>query len=539
MKKFVGFVLILILIFSLTTVASAEVYYSDTVNHWSSVDVNIATNVLNVFRGYSDMTFRPDNNITRSEFITILVRTGVKLGLLDEVYTTTMKYGDMENTEWSYTYVISYYEYMKNKIHDYKFEDIFKGYYFYPDKPITREESILLISALLKNSIYDNDIIYNDLDKSYKYYDEVKTLSSLGVLIGYSDGTLKLYNNITRGESAALIRRIYDNAKTFKINYLDSLQYMPIAGEDVLPFFGTYSLSTKDPLEKKYIKAKNTLEYLAFGGYIFEEDKHLYDNDAIGTLKTLKDEEFSNIAGVNFYLLKFGNVTTDEKVKLSNEILLDIANRNDLNDSELMQLFNLIKKYNTTEAYYMNALSKWYGKTNNTNAIINIKTLRYEHFIKVNNYTYVRNLIYKDAKANINIESMLNLNWNLEVDDDFDFLDFTDKNIYYSMYTIEEFNEALHNPYNKNMVILKNYVLVDDIIINSNIDFNNEELFYKYSKNKAYILYTLGQYERAFIETINDYKVVKNLKIYKTNRASIDENYTGILNMLKDKIFIR
>ncbi|MFA6782557.1 MAG: hypothetical protein WCR90_05050, partial [Sedimentibacter sp.] len=61
-----------------------------------------------------------------------------------------------------------------------------------------------------------------------------------------------------------------------------------------------------------------------------------------------------------------------------------------------------------------------------------------------------------------------------------------------------------------------------------------ENLFTKYSVNKLYVLNFLGEKERAFVEGMNDYDIIKAFEIYKKNRTVFDESYTGILKKVKE-----
>lgn len=531
MKKIFAFILILTLFF--TQPAFAEIYYSDVFNHWSRNDVNYATNVIKVFNGYNDMTFRPDNDISRSEFITILVRTGYKLGVINEVYESSMNYPDMNVKQWSYTYVISFYEHMKKSFKEYSFEDIFGGTKFEPNKPITREEAVALIGVLCKASLYDNEIGFTDVNENHKYYKQIKIMYNSDILTGYNDNTLRLNNNISRAESAALIKRVYENVKQLNGNYMANIKYMPVKGEDVLSFFGSYNVYTQNENEKKYIKAKNTLEYLDFGGYIFPEDKHLYDADPIGTMKALRNAGFPNKAGVNFYLLKFGKLSNADNVALSNEILRDIANRNDLTDAALMQLFTQVSKYNTTEALYMDALKKWYDTTTNNNVKFNIKAFRYSYYIKNGNKTFVKAMMYEELQAGTNFDKILNINWNVKTDTIFNFLDMSQVKMYLSIYNTITYNPSIDNISNANASILKNIVIVENNEPVNLSSIKSEDMYYKYSLNKAYILKYIGEKERAFADLMNDYKIVKSMNIYKNNKSEIDDNYNGILKYFK------
>ncbi|HPY56602.1 MAG TPA: S-layer homology domain-containing protein, partial [Sedimentibacter sp.] len=368
MRKFKK-LLLLIIIFIVLSIkpALARTVFYDTFNHWAESDINFASNTINVFKGYGDFTFRPENNITRAEFITILSRTAYKYNLMKEIYTGDLSYRDMSMKHWSYTFIISMNEYLKTN--KFTLQDIFPGSNFYPDRAITREESAALIAAFCKDAIYDNPLRFSDVTTGNKYYNEIQRLCNSGILVGYEDNTFRGNTNITRAEAASLIKRVYSDIKTStNDNYLTKLEFMPIKGEEMYSYFGNYDLSTSNANDKKFIKAKDTLEYVAFGGYIFPEDSNLYDLNAVKTMESLRSSGYFNVAGTNYYMIMFGSYSSEDKSKFANEILTNIIARNDLNDAELMQIFTLVSKYDVSETLYMGALEKWNSLTSNDNS---------------------------------------------------------------------------------------------------------------------------------------------------------------------------
>jgi hypothetical protein len=48
------------------------------------------------------------------------------------------------------------------------------------------------------------------------------------------------------------------------------------------------------------------------------------------------------------------------------------------------------------------------------------------------------------------------------------------------------------------------------------------------------VLNFIGEKERAFVEGINDYEIIKTFKIYGTNKSIIDDTYVGILKKVKN-----
>ena len=539
MKKFIKLLLIItiFIVLSIQPALAKTVYY-DTYNHWAANDIDFASNTLKVFKGYGDFTFKPENNITRAEFITILAKTAYRQNQMNEVYTSDMNYNDMSNQHWSYTFVISMYEHLKTN-QDFSFKDIFAGTNFYPDRPITREESAALLAVFCKDAIYDNSVNFKDLSSSNRFYNEIKRLYNAGIITGYEDGTFKGNNNITRAESAALIKRVYNDIKTSdKSKYLTKLEFLPINGEEMYSYFGAYDWKTANANDKRFIKAKDTLEYVSFGGYILPEDQHLYDLNAVETMESLNSSGYYNVAGTNFYMITFGNYSDAKKSQFANEILANVITRNDLKDSELMQIFAMISKYEVTESLYMGALEKWDNLTTSNNAKANILFYRYAFYIKNSNKEMLKTLVYNDLKKANNIPSLLDINWGLAIGSDkIDFRNYTFGSYSFSLYkdtTLYRYTQTIPVNYNSRVVELVNLLMIEKSVKPSTDSLTDyESIFNKYSLNRLYVLNFIGEKERAFVEGINDYEIIKTFKIYKTNKPIIDDTYTGILKKVK------
>jgi len=531
--------LLLIIIFIVLSIqpAAARTVFYDTFNHWAENDINFASHTINVFRGYGDFTFRPENNITRAEFITILSRTAYKHNQMVEIYTADLSYSDMSDKHWSYTFIISMNEHLKTN--NFTLQDIFPGSNFYPDRAITREESAALIAAFCKDSIYNNPLTFTDVPFNNKYYTEIQRLVNAGIIIGYENNTFRGNTNITRAEAASLIRRVYTDIKTSTDgNYLTKLEFMPIKGEEMYSYFGNYNLSTTNFDDRKFIKAKDTLEYVAFGGYIFPEDTHLYDLNAVKTMESLRKSGYFNVAGTNYYMIVFGSHPDEEKSKFANEILTNIIARNDFKDAELMQIFTLVSKYDVSEALYMGALEKWNSLTSNDSSKANILFFRYAYYIKNDNKNMLKVLVYDDLKKSNNIPSLLNISFNSTNTSTVDFRNYDFGYYSFSLYKDTTLFRHLRNislPLNKNLRIveLSNLLMIEK---NSKPEVSMadyENLFTKYSVNKLYVLNFLGEEERAFVEGMNDYDIIKTFEMYKKNPTVFDETYTGILKKVK------
>ncbi len=144
--------------------------------------------------GYNDGSFRPDNDMTRSEAAAIFARLIAEEK--GETVSGKATFSDVPSNDWAYGY-IGYLE---------KY-DIIKGYSdgtFRPNDAVTRAEFVTMAVRYyaLFNEVKKSDytVNYTDLTKSYWAYSDIAYAKYIGWLNGYADGTFKGDNNITRAE---------------------------------------------------------------------------------------------------------------------------------------------------------------------------------------------------------------------------------------------------------------------------------------------------------------------------------------------------
>ena len=125
----------------------------------------------NVIRGYADGTFRPDNNITRSEFVVMCVRF---YALTDEIPDGGKnRFVDVKASSWAYEEILS--AVAMDWIRGYE-DSSFRG-----ENNITRAEAVTVVNRVTDRSA-DADYVdsnistlnrFNDLKKSYWAYYEI------------------------------------------------------------------------------------------------------------------------------------------------------------------------------------------------------------------------------------------------------------------------------------------------------------------------------------------------------------------------------
>ena len=165
-----------------------------------------ATNVPNMLNGdnhyayvvgYSDGTVRPNANISRAEVATIFFRL-LKEEVRDGNLTAENTFSDVTDGQWHNTAIST-----MAKL------GIVKGRNaeaFDPDAPITRAEFATICARFDKTQISTGS---NFTDISGHWAEKyIERAATLGWIAGYSDGTFRPGNYITRAEAMTMINRV-------------------------------------------------------------------------------------------------------------------------------------------------------------------------------------------------------------------------------------------------------------------------------------------------------------------------------------------
>lgn len=173
---------------------------SDIGGHWAQGTI-IQWTSNGYIAGYPDGTFKPDNSITRAEFV-VLVNKAMGYNDRGNAY-----FSDVSASHWAYAEIMKGVE---------------AGYItgngdgtFRPDAPVTRQEAAVMISKILG--------LGQDFASAAKYADYryipswaagyVGAVSKAGIMTGYPDGDFKSDRVLTRAESVVSLDKTmnYDN----------------------------------------------------------------------------------------------------------------------------------------------------------------------------------------------------------------------------------------------------------------------------------------------------------------------------------------
>ena len=183
----------IVLMFFIVSMVNYSYGYSDIDNEfWGYEAINELTE-KEILSGYPDGTFKPDNNMTRAEFITILM----KIVAPNADVSSDLEYWADGSIKLA-------------KDRNIIFEDEYSE--FNPDKDITRREICLMLYRSFDGL---KDIKVSSLSNKKEFWDisedneeeELITaiLSHVGVLTGYPDGSVRLDSKSSRAETCCFI----------------------------------------------------------------------------------------------------------------------------------------------------------------------------------------------------------------------------------------------------------------------------------------------------------------------------------------------
>jgi len=136
----------------------------------------------------------PNDNITRAEFVKMLVAAGNI-----QLEETTQVFPDVKPEDWFYSYVNTAYK-MNLVIGD-------TAGNFNPDEKITRQDMAVILYRLIGNNVVSGSLsVFTDGEKISSYAKSaVAHLNDIGAINGMGDGTFAPFNNATRAQAAQMI----------------------------------------------------------------------------------------------------------------------------------------------------------------------------------------------------------------------------------------------------------------------------------------------------------------------------------------------
>ena len=144
--------------------------------------------------GYPNRQFRPNNKITRAEVSAMFME------LIEDEAKEKVVFKDVKEGLW--------YSEAANKMVSLGYIRMNGEGMFTPDKAITRAEYAYILAKLKKLPPSDKKI--KDVPTDHWAADAIASCIEAGIIAGYSDGTFKPEQEITRAEAVAMMSRAFN-----------------------------------------------------------------------------------------------------------------------------------------------------------------------------------------------------------------------------------------------------------------------------------------------------------------------------------------
>jgi hypothetical protein len=171
--------------------SEASISFTDIGNNWAGEAIKELAGIGAV-SGYPDGSFRPDAEITRGEFVTILVKAlNLKYAASAPAFSDTVNH------------------FAKDSIATAAALGIVRGYddnTFKPDDPITREQMAVIAIKALKLAETSGETTFSDNSK-ISAWAKASVLSAINnnIMKGYPDNNFNPQGNATRAEAVSLV----------------------------------------------------------------------------------------------------------------------------------------------------------------------------------------------------------------------------------------------------------------------------------------------------------------------------------------------
>lgn len=154
-----------------------------------------------IVNGYSDGSFKPNSNVTRAQFITMLYRAAGS----PEVADTELDFIDAADIADAYKAAVVWGT-ENGMIFGYE-DGSFK-----PNQEISRAQMATFADRYLTSLGYEfdgSDLSFTDADQiNANYLDSVKAMASIEIILGFEDGHFGPSETAVRGQAAAILLRV-------------------------------------------------------------------------------------------------------------------------------------------------------------------------------------------------------------------------------------------------------------------------------------------------------------------------------------------
>ncbi|MEW9672586.1 multicopper oxidase domain-containing protein [Ammoniphilus sp. 3BR4] len=168
--------------------------FLDIQGHWAQMPITQLVN-SGVINGFEDGTFRPMGDVTREQFVTMLVQAKG----FDLVKGKT-SFSDVAESRWSNPYIEAALDAGVMAKGEY-------GSAFSPNQPISRQEMAIMAARSLALPLNEKASSFKDRAKVERHAGLIGAAVQAGIVTGFPDGTFRPADRVTRAQAAVIIAR--------------------------------------------------------------------------------------------------------------------------------------------------------------------------------------------------------------------------------------------------------------------------------------------------------------------------------------------
>lgn len=236
MKKLVFYLcsfVVLSIVFS--TSASASTKFPDVSRtYWAYHDINFLTD-KQVIMGYADGKFKPNEILTRKDAASLLVRALKKTNTTQRVAVPT----DLVPTMSGYDEVIASVNLDLFTVTNNEFK---------PYDPLTRKEMAKALATAF-DYVGLKRTSFKDVSKSNSYYPFIDGIAEFKVTTGYTDGTFRPEELVTRAQFSAFLSRIYQEPLEYTVEENGQVLHTVRKPDEAINLALNYDKATVHPVD--------------------------------------------------------------------------------------------------------------------------------------------------------------------------------------------------------------------------------------------------------------------------------------------------
>lgn len=206
MKKIIGSVLLLTMLFAFPLIGETKETFSDVKEgYWAFEEIEFLVE-KGIINGYQDGTFQPQREVNRGQTAKMIA-----LALdLERSVDSPISFTDVNETDSYYPYIqaVANNEIMKGR------SNTFDTY-----APLSRAQMAVTLNRAFPFT-KERDVTFSDVPKEYWAFEDIQILASNGITTGFKDGTFGPTDTITRAQFAVFLARALE--EDFRVQDVNS-----------------------------------------------------------------------------------------------------------------------------------------------------------------------------------------------------------------------------------------------------------------------------------------------------------------------------